>query len=101
MESRIYWSGIEYKYEEKETNKLGGFVYVFLKAKDVRNALELILSGLKAKELIPLDVEFVSVYDEETEWENTKQKEHYLNLYKSALKSSKIEFDNFYAYVEE
>jgi hypothetical protein len=98
MKNRIYWSSIEYKYEQKETNLLGGFVYVFLKASDVRKALEIILKEFKNERIIPIDIEFIQPYKPKLEWENPEQTEHYHKLYSSAKKSTNLIFDKFYAY---
>ena len=94
---RIYWSSIEYEYKESKNNLLGGFVYVFIKTSDVKNALEIILKEFKAEKLIPHDIEFIKPYNAETEWENANRTKHYNKLYKSALKTSEIIFDDFYA----
>lgn len=104
MESKIYWSGIEYEYNENsvEYKKLkGGFVYAFIKSNDVREALEIILSELNKNHLLPSTIEFVSPYEKEMEWETSKETSHYTKLYKTALKSSVVVFDDFYAYEKE
>ena len=99
-DKKIYWSGVEYSYEENKDLK-GGFVYVFIKAIDVRDALNLLLNGLKQENLIPLEIEFISPYSQDMEWENKKQTKHYSKLYNEALNTDIIIFDDFYAYEKD
>lgn len=102
--SKIYWTGVEYSYGKKSDNYKelkGGFVYAFINAIDVREALGKLLKELKKQDLNPLEVEFISPYDEEMEWETNEQTNHYLGLYEEALKSEEVVFDDFYAYEVE
>ncbi|MBC5774899.1 hypothetical protein H8S95_12555 [Pontibacter sp. KCTC 32443] len=101
MESKVYWSSIEYKYGDASDNpeKLkGGFAYVFIKAFDVRDALEKISESLDRKGLHPIEIEFISPYDKETEWETSKETKHYKRLFVEALNSSDVVYDDLYAY---
>ena len=104
MEITIYWSSIEYHYNQdaKEFGDLeGGIVYVFVKATDVREALEKYLKAFKANKMSPIEVEFISPYDERTEWENPATTKHYIELYKEALYTDEIIFDEPSTYEEE
>lgn len=94
---KIYWTGVEYSYSLNKNLK-GGFVYAFIKAIDVRDALDLLLIRLKQESLIPLEIEFISPYSQEMEWENKKQTKHYSKLYDEALNTDSVIFDDFYAY---
>ncbi len=104
MTSKVYWCGIEYSYKKgsPDFGKLkGGFVYVFVKASDVREALEKILNELNEKHLNPIEVDFVSPYDEDMEWETTDQTSNYTRLFEEASNSTEVIFDDFYAYEKE
>lgn len=100
-ESKIYWTSIEYNYS-KESSKndelKGGFVYAFVNANDVRDALDKLLKELKSQSLTPIDIEFMSPYDDEMEWETRQETEHFLGLYNESKKTNNVIFDNFYAY---
>ena len=103
METKVYWSAIEYAYLEGNTNygKLkGGFVYVFLSAFDARKALELILKELEQLRLSPVEIEFISQYDKEMEWETQVETAKYFTLYDEAKTSGRPIFDAFYAFDE-
>ncbi len=104
MNSKIYWTGIEYNYDENspEYGKLkGGFVYGFVKAFDVREALEKLLNKLKNEKLVPKEVEFVSPYDEQMEWETKEETSRYNQLFEEAKSLNQVIFDDFYAYENE
>ena len=101
---RIYWAGIEYKYGQSfsKNDKLkGGFVYGFVKAKDVRDALNKFDRRLKEEDLIPIEIEFITTYDNEMEWETEEQKVNYCRLISEAQETSEVVFDDFYAYENE
>lgn len=104
MEKKVFWSGIEYHYKTGSSSikKLkGGFVYVFSRAFDVRDALENILTEMNKRGLLPIEIEYISPYDSEMEWEVVKDNKHYLELYNQAAKSDIVVFDDFYAYENE
>jgi len=104
MERKIYWSGIEYLYKsdsEEYGELVGGFVYVFIKASDVREALSKIIFELNNEKLNPIEIEFIKPYEEELEWETLDKTKHYMELYKKAESSEKLVFDDFYAYEKE
>jgi len=101
MTTKIYWSSIEYKYDKKaiESKDLkGGFVYAFIKAKDIRDALENLLNELKLQSLVPVEIEFMKPYDLEIEWETPEKTKHYQDLFDEAKKSTNVIFDKFYAF---
>ena len=104
MTEKLYWANIEYHYEKNstESEKLqGGFVYVFLKTYDVQTALKRILSELKRLKLKPIEIEFISPYDLETEWDTVGQKEKILSICDDVKETSDIIFDTFNAYETE
>ena len=101
MTTKIYWTSIEYSYDENstESKKLkGGFVYAFIKANDVRDALENFLGELTVLNLIPVEIEFVKPYDKAQEWETPEDTKRHLSLYRQAKKSTNAVFGEFYAY---
>jgi hypothetical protein len=101
MTTKIYWTSIEYSYDEKstESKKLkGGFVYAFIKAKDVRDALEGFLVELRELNLSPVEIEFVKPYDKALEWETPADTKRYLSLFREAKKSTNAIFGEFYAF---
>lgn len=96
---KVYWSSIEYKYNENSHRLKGGFVYSFIKANDVRDALKNLLSELKNKKLEVVEIEFLSPYDLNTVWKTKKQTNRYKELYEEANVSNNIVvFDDFYSY---
>jgi hypothetical protein len=99
--TKLYWSSIEYHYDKTnpESKKLrGGFVYVFLAAFDAQESLKKILHELKLLKLKPIEIEFISLYDLETEWDTDQQKEIILSICEEVQKTSDVIFDAFNAY---
>ena len=47
----VYWTSVEYEYKYKN-NLRGGFVYIFIKARDAISAYEIIKEDLISKDLI-------------------------------------------------
>jgi hypothetical protein len=101
MTEKIYWASIEYRYDEKstESRKLkGGFVYAFIKANDVRDALKNILGELSVLKLSPVEIEFVKPYDKSLGWETPEDTKRYLSLFRLARKTTNVIFSEFYAF---
>jgi hypothetical protein len=101
MKNETYWAGIEYDYleEHMQYSKLkGGFVYVFLSAKDVRDLIEVVENEFKRKKLSIVRVEFVNIYDRETKWKNAEDQKRYKQIVKEAELTKKVVFDDFYSY---
>jgi hypothetical protein len=101
MTTKIYWTSIEYRYDEKstESKKLkGGFVYAFIKANDVRDALENFIRELTILNLSPVEIEFVKPYDKALQWESPTDTKRFLSLFREAKKSTNAIFDEFYAF---
>lgn len=104
METKIFWTGIEYVYIEGsvEFGQLkGGFVYAFIKAFDVRDALDKLCIELRNRKLKSIEIEFVSPYDEDLEWETDKLTNHYIDMYREASNGTEIIFDDFHAYEQD
>jgi hypothetical protein len=101
---KIYWTGIEYGYSKKspQFGKLaGGFVYGFVTALDAREALNKFTDELKHQDIDIKEVEFISPYDIETEWETEEQAIIFIRLCREAESSNQVLFDDFYAYESE
>jgi len=101
FKKKIYWSSVEFLYEKKSVDygKLeGGFVYVFIKSSDAAEALDKIKKAFKEKYLNPIDIDYISPYDPELEWEHEEDQKKYLKLYDFAFHSGLVEFDDFYSY---
>ena len=100
----VYWTSIEFQYDKSSAQYdllAGGFVFAFVSATDAREALDKFDTCLSQEGLIPIYVEFVSVYNEETEWEMNEQTEIFQNLVKEASQSTNVILDDFYAYEQE
>jgi hypothetical protein len=103
-ELKIYWTGIEYSYAESSSKfgeLQGGFVYGFVQAIDARDALAKFDDRLKSENLIPKQVEFISLYDLEMEWETEEQTNSYCRLVGEAQETWDVIFDDFYAFENE
>lgn len=101
MKKKVFWTGIEYIYMvDSEDFKClkGGFVYAFIKAYDVRDAVNKILNKLAEIKLEPIEIEFVKPYEKEMEWETPELTKHYQKLYQQTKSTNEISFDNFHAY---
>ncbi len=102
--NKLYWSSIEYIYNKTNlgsNKRKGGFVYVFLSAFDVQDALKKILNEFRTLQLKPVEIEFISTYDLETEWDTKQQKEKMLSICEEVQKTSDVIFDTFHAYENE
>jgi hypothetical protein len=97
----VYWSSIEYLYdaEHPESSKLkGGFVYCFVRAATEPRAFQKINAALAKEKLSVKVIEFVRIYDKDTEWETAEQTANYNQLSAEAKNSDEAIFDVFYAY---
>ena len=104
MTKKVYWCGLEYSYLETPSEAVdlkGGFVYAFVYAFDVREALDHLLDVLSNKKLIPVEIEFISPYDLDMEWESEQETKRFLGLANEASESREVLFDDFYAYEQE
>lgn len=101
MKKKVFWSGVEYLYmqDSKDFDKLkGGFTYVFVNAFDAREVMDKLLLALNEKKFRPVEVEFISPYDNETEWESIDITNHYRNLGTESINTNEVVFDDLYAY---
>lgn len=56
---------------------------------------------MELMELIPIEIEFVSPYDIEKEWDTEKQSEKIKSICTRELQTTDIVFDTFHAYESE
>ena len=100
---KIYWTSIEYKYLKGSINfeKFeGGFVYAFVRASDVRDALKKFTSELKSLNLDITNIEFISPY-ENIPWDTGEEQSKYDSLAKETLRTENVICDEFYAYEDD
>ena len=97
---KIYWASVEYIYNtdhpDYSTFK-GGFVYTFMIATDVRDALDKLLNELDMQNLNPIEIEYLSPY-KDISWESEEENKKYEALAKEAKRTGNVVFDDFYAY---
>jgi hypothetical protein len=101
MAKAIYWGSIEYLYNSKHSEypKLkGGFVHAFYYTDDVRKYLTVVQESLEILNLDIVRVEFVNMYDLDTQWEDESYTKIYKQISRLAKSSKKVVFDDFYAY---
>lgn len=99
MKKLIYWGSFEFKYNkdhEAYPKMKGGFVFVFLKARDVREYLKIVERAICNENLTIKAVEFVKEYD--VEWEKPEDIAHFKKLIRQVKKTDQPVFDDFYAY---
>jgi hypothetical protein len=98
---QVYWSSVEFEYQESKEGLKGGFVYAFVNEIDAKHALDTILDELNKLKLKYKLIEFIKPYELELDWSTKKQTNHYKTLYKKASKSDGVIFDVFYSFVED
>ena len=99
----VYYSSIEYHYEEGSINYgkyEGGFVYAFVQAHDARDALKKIELELEPLCLRIEKVWFVAIY-EDIPWESQDEQKKYDGLAEKASQTQDVICDDFYAFVED
>lgn len=101
---RVYICDVDYLYmpEAAEYKELaGGAVYVFVKAFDVRETLELLDKNMKDRYIEPKEIVSINPYDENQEWASDEEQAHYRELSLNCDKSGEIVYDDFLAYERE
>ena len=95
----VYWTSVEFDiltpaaYEDC----IGGYVYLFLKARDVMDAIPKIQKAIEQEDLRIHQVEFVSLYDEMS-WESKEDRAQYDALAEDARKGDEVVWDEISAY---
>lgn len=96
---KVYYTNIEFNYNKPSAVSLiGGFVYGFVQALDAREALHKFTNELKRQDIAVKEVEFISPYEVEMEWETAEQTNKFVQLYKKAKSVNQVIFDDFYSY---
>lgn len=101
---KVYWSSIEYIYTNNNSKNIklkGGFVYCFVSARDAKDAIKKFELALNSMDIAIKSIDFVSTYDLDMEWETKEQTTNFINIFKTAEKTDKVIFDDFYAYQKE
>ncbi|MBU0971328.1 MAG: hypothetical protein KKC20_11815 [Proteobacteria bacterium] len=96
---KIYWASVEFDIVDPSVyeNCVGGFVYLFLQARDVREAIPKIESAIEEEGLKILQIEFVAQYDE-IPWDSEEEQLQYDGLAKQAQTSEAVVWDEIFAY---
>jgi len=81
----VYWTSVEFDILDPPAYEdcVGGFVYLFLKAHDVREAIPRIEAAIKKEGLRISQIEFVSPYDE-IPWDSEEEQIQYDSLAEEA-----------------
>jgi len=95
----VYWTSVEFDILDPSEYEacVGGFVYLFLKARDVREAIPRIEAAIEEEGLRISQIEFVSPYDE-IPWDSEEEQIQYDSLAKEAEESEDIVWDEIFAY---
>ena len=102
-ERTSFWCGVEYKYlpgSDQFRKFKGGFVYCFVGATDVRDAIRKVESEFDSRNLGVVKIEFVSPYIE-ISWDSDEEQKVYDELARVSLETNKVEFDAFYAFEDD
>jgi hypothetical protein len=96
---KTYWTSVEFDILEPSQyeNCIGGFVYLFLKAKDVLDAIPKIKNAIIQEDLKINQIEFVSEYDE-VPWDSEEEQIKYDSLAKKAGACEDVVWDEIFAY---
>jgi hypothetical protein len=98
---RVYICDVDYLYKKEadEFEKFtGGAVYVFVRAFDVRDAVQHLEEDMKLRSIEPREIVSISPYNVEQEWANEEEQTHYLHLYVECEKVNPVVYDDFMAY---
>ncbi len=95
----IYWTSVEFDINNPTEYEdcIGGFVYLFLKAEDVQDAMTKIQGTIAEEDLSVKHIEFISPYDQ-TKWDTKDDQVLYDGLAKEAGDSNEIVWDQISAY---
>ena len=95
----VYWTSVEFDIVDPSAYEdcVGGFVYLFLKAADVREAIPKIETAIEEEGLRINQIEFVAPYDE-TPWNSEEEQLQYDALAREALLCDAVVWDEISAY---
>lgn len=96
---KLYWTSAEIEILNPSAYEdcVGGFVYLFVKAFDVRQALLRFETALEDEGFKIDHVEFVSEY-EQIPWDSKEEQTHYDGLAKEARAGENVVWDEIFAY---
>ncbi len=95
----LYWTSVEFDIVDPSAYEdcVGGFVYLFLKARDVRGAIPKIEKAIEEEGLRINTIEFVAQYDE-IPWDSEEEQVQYDSLARKAKESEEVVWDEIVAY---
>ena len=95
----LYWTSVEFDINDPSDweNCVGGFVYLFLEAQDVRDAIPRIEAAVAQEDLALTQIEFVTPYDG-IPWEDEADQALYDELAGEAAGGDEVVWDEIYAY---
>ncbi len=95
----VYWANVEFDIVNPAAydNCVGGFVYLFFRAKDVEDAIPKIKKAIGEEDLRVNSIEFIAPY-EEIPWVHEEDQALYDGLAKEAETSSQVVWDEISAY---
>jgi hypothetical protein len=96
---KIFWTSVEFDIVNPSSyeNCIGGFVYLFFKARDVLDAIPKIKKAIEQEDLEINQIEFISQYDE-VSWDSEKEQIKFDSLAKEAESSEDVVWDDIFAY---
>ena len=95
----LYWTSVEFDILDPSLYEdcVGGFVYLFLKAPDVRGAIPKIEAAIEEEGLRISQIEFISPYDG-TSWDSQEEQILYDGLAKESEACEAVVWDEIFAY---
>ena len=100
QDSRVYWANIEFTYEAGSAQHglfEGGVVYAFVRAYDVRDALDKMEEEFEDRNLGVRAVDYVTEYNE-VPWENGDDQLHFDGVAALAGSTGEVFLDSFEVY---
>lgn len=96
---KLYWTSVEFDMVDPSSYDgcVGGFVYLFFKAKDVIEAMLIIQKAIEEEDLRIIQVEFVTPYDE-IPWDSQEDQQKYDALAREAEAGDEVVWDDIFAY---
>ena len=95
----VYWTSVEFDIVDPSAyeNCVGGFVYLFVNARDVRGAIPMIETAIEGEGLRINAIEFVAPYDE-ISWDSEEEQIQYDSLAREAKEGEEVVWDEMVAY---
>ncbi len=95
----LYWTSVEFDILNPAAYEdcIGGFVYLFLNARDVQDAMEIIKADVEEEDLKINQIEFVAPY-EGVPWDSKEDQLLYDALAAEAASGNEVVWDEISAY---